>query len=64
VISLVKFHDLEVLSKILASVLWEKIAVLLVGHLECGATITAKHYVALLDKSKRQLVSKIGGKHS
>jgi hypothetical protein len=32
--------------------------ILLVDYLEQGATITAKYYVALLDKLKQQLVSK------
>jgi histone-lysine N-methyltransferase SETMAR len=43
---------------------WDKDGVLLVDYLERGATITAKCYVALLDKMKQQLVSKGRGKLS
>jgi hypothetical protein len=47
---------MESSSKLLASVFWDKDGILLVDYLEEGATITAKHYVAHLDKLKRQLV--------
>jgi hypothetical protein len=40
------------------SVFWEKDGILLVDNLEKDAAITAKHYVAFLDKLKQQLVSK------
>jgi sulfur relay (sulfurtransferase) complex TusBCD TusD component (DsrE family) len=45
-------------SKVLASVFWYKDGILLADHLEKGATITYKYYVALLNKLKQQLVSK------
>jgi hypothetical protein len=45
-------------SKEMASVFWDKNGILLVDHLKKSATITAKYYVALLDKLKQQLVSK------
>jgi transposase len=48
----------------LASVFWDKDVILLVDYLEKGATITAKYYVALLEKLKQQLVSKRRGKLS
>jgi histone-lysine N-methyltransferase SETMAR len=50
--------------KVLASVFWDKDGISLVVHVENGATITAKYYVALLDKLKQQLVSKRRGKLS
>jgi hypothetical protein len=40
------------------SVFRDKNGILLIDYLEKGATITAKYYVALLDKLKQQLVSK------
>jgi hypothetical protein len=49
---------------VLASVFWYKDGILLVDYLEKGATITAKYYVALLDKLKQQLVCKLRGKLS
>jgi hypothetical protein len=44
--------------KTLASVFWDKDGILLVDYLKMGATITAKCYVADLDRLKQQLVSK------
>jgi hypothetical protein len=35
---------------------------LFVDYLQEGATVTAKYYVALLDRLKQQLVSKYRGK--
>jgi hypothetical protein len=43
-------------------VFWGINGILLVDYLENGATITAKYYVALLDKLQQQLVSKYLGK--
>jgi hypothetical protein len=37
---------------VFASVFWDKDGILPVDHLEKDATITAKHYDALLDKPK------------
>jgi hypothetical protein len=42
----------------LASVLWYEDGFVLVDYVVEGATITAKYYVALLNKQKQQLVSK------
>jgi hypothetical protein len=52
------------LSKVLASVFWDKDGILLVNHLEKGATIIAKYYVAILNIMKQQLVSKRQSKFS
>jgi hypothetical protein len=49
---------------VLASVFWDKDEILLLDYLEKGAKITAKYYIALLDKPKQQLVSKRRGKLS
>jgi hypothetical protein len=49
---------------VLASVFWGKDGILLVDCLERGATITAEHYVAFLDKMIHQLVFKRRGKLS
>jgi hypothetical protein len=46
------------LSKVLASVLWDRDGILLIDHLDKGPTTTAWYYVALLDKLKQQLVYK------
>jgi hypothetical protein len=46
-------------SKVLASVFWDKDGILPVDHLEKGATITAEYYVALLDRLRQELVSKL-----
>jgi hypothetical protein len=59
-----KVHDTEVISKVLASVFWDKDGILLIDYLEKGATITAKYYIALLGKMKQELVSKHRGKLS
>jgi hypothetical protein len=53
-----KFKTQKSSSKVLASLFWDKDGILLADHLENGATITAKYYVALLSKMKQQLVSK------
>jgi histone-lysine N-methyltransferase SETMAR len=45
-------------------VFWDRDGILLVDYLEKGATITARYYIALLDKLKLQLVSKHRGKLS
>jgi hypothetical protein len=42
----------------LASLFWDKDGILPVNYLEKGANIMAKYYVTLLDKLKKQLVSK------
>jgi hypothetical protein len=47
---------------VLLSVFWDKDGIWLVDYMEKGATITAKYYIALLDKLKQQLVSKCRGK--
>jgi hypothetical protein len=47
---------------VLASVFWDKDGILVVDYLEKGATITAKFYIALLDRLKQQLVSKCRSK--
>jgi hypothetical protein len=39
--------------KVLAPVFWDKNAILLVDYMEKGVTMTAKYYVALLDKLKQ-----------
>jgi hypothetical protein len=62
-----KVQDTEVIKQGLAclpSAFWDKDGILLVDYeyLEKGAAITAKYYVALLDKLKQQLVSKCRGK--
>jgi hypothetical protein len=50
------------LSKVLASVFWDKDGILLLDYLGKGATIMAKsYYIALLDKLKQQLASKRRG---
>jgi hypothetical protein len=51
-------------SKLLASIFREKDTILLVDYLEKVVTITGKYNVALLDKLKQQLVSKLQGKLS
>jgi hypothetical protein len=51
-------------SKMLTSVFWDRDGIFLVDCLEKDATITAKYYVALLNKLKQQLVSKCLGKLS
>jgi hypothetical protein len=43
---------------VLASPFWNRDGILFVDYLENGVTITAKYYIALLDKLKQQLVSK------
>jgi hypothetical protein len=43
---------------VLASDFWDKYGILLVDYLKKSATITAKNYVAFLDKMKQQLVFK------
>jgi hypothetical protein len=48
----------KLLIRALASVFWDRDAILLGDYLEKGATSTAKYYVALLDKLKQQLVCK------
>jgi hypothetical protein len=50
-----KFKTQKSSSKVLASVFWDKDAILLADCLQKGATFTAKHYVALLGKLKQQL---------
>jgi hypothetical protein len=51
-------HYPKVIKEImLVSVFWDKGEILFVNYLEKCATITARYYVALLDKLK-QLVSK------
>jgi hypothetical protein len=45
-------------------VFWGEEGMFFVDYLEKGATITAKYYVALLNKLKEQLVSKHRGKFS
>jgi histone-lysine N-methyltransferase SETMAR len=47
---------------VLAPVFRNKDGILLVDYLEKGANITAKYFIALLDKPKQQLVSKRRGK--
>jgi hypothetical protein len=59
-----KFKAQNSSSKVLASVFWDKDGIFLVDYLEKGENITAKYYVALLDKLKQQLVSKRRGKLS
>jgi hypothetical protein len=41
------------------SVFWDKDGILLVDYVEKGATIMAKYCVALINKLKQQLVSKL-----
>jgi hypothetical protein len=53
-----KFKTQKSSSKVLASVFWNKDGILLLDYLEKDAAITAKYYIALLDKLKQQLVSK------
>jgi hypothetical protein len=57
-----KFKTQNSSSKVLASVFWDNDGILLVDYLEKGANLTAKYYVALLDKLKQQLVFKREGK--
>jgi hypothetical protein len=59
-----KFKTQKSSSKVLASVFWARGGILLVDYLEKGVTIMAKYFVALLDKLKKQLVSKCRGKLS
>jgi hypothetical protein len=54
-----KFETQKSPGKLLVSVCWDRD-----GILRVVATITAKHYVALLDSLKQQLVFKRGGKPS
>jgi hypothetical protein len=42
---------------VLAFVFWDKDGILLVHYLEKGAIITAKYFVAYLNKMKQQMVS-------
>jgi uracil DNA glycosylase len=57
-------QNTKVISKVLASVFWGKDGVLLVDYIEKCSTITAKSFVALLDKMKPQTVSRPRGKLS
>jgi hypothetical protein len=47
---------------VLASVFWKKDGIFSIEYLEKGATIVIKYYVALLEKMKKQQVSKHRGK--
>jgi hypothetical protein len=58
-----KFKIQKSSSKVLASVFWDKDGNLLVYYLEKCAAITARYQIALLDKLKQHLVSKLQGKH-
>jgi hypothetical protein len=53
-----RFKTQKSSSKVLVSVFWDEDGILFVDYLEKDATITAKNYVALLNKLKQQLVSK------
>jgi hypothetical protein len=56
-----KFKTQKSSSKVLASVFWDKSGIFLVDYLKKCTTITAKYYVALIDKLKQQLTSKSRG---
>jgi hypothetical protein len=57
-----KFKIHKSSSKVLAFFCWDRDEILLIVCRENSANITAKYYVALLDKLKQQLVSKRRGK--
>jgi hypothetical protein len=54
-----KFKTQKSLSKVLAPVFRDKDRILLVDYLGKGATITAKYYIALLDKRRGNLSKEI-----
>jgi hypothetical protein len=57
-----KFKTHNSLSKMLASVFWDRDVILLVDYLEKSAAIMPEYYIALHDKLKQQLISKRRGK--
>jgi hypothetical protein len=57
-----KFKKQKLSSKVLAFVFSDRDVILFVDYLDKGATITAQHYVAILDKLNQQLLYKSRGK--